>query len=186
VFFHTLRSNQSRVDVGHVATPLLYKALRLKAPRFPQVDPFHQHHTHISHSLSQALLTQSLPRIFYLQGPPNRIPSFNKMVHLNAFILATVGLRLVSAAPLQTLEKRIDQVISDSTTLWQAACVGFLFTSSPIPWALLLIFFLNRPRPEEAVNAVQSQRQLLRLCSRPVVIATSKIQRMLWFPSQKR
>jgi len=41
------------------------------------------------------------------------------MVHLKAFILATVGLRLVSAAPLQ---KRIDQIISDSTALWQAAC----------------------------------------------------------------
>ena len=45
------------------------------------------------------------------------------MVHFSVIALALVA-STVNAAPL---ERRIAQVISDSTTLWQNACVHTLF-----------------------------------------------------------
>ena len=45
------------------------------------------------------------------------------MVHFSVIALALVA-STVNAAPL---ERRIAQVISDSTTLWQNACVRTLF-----------------------------------------------------------
>jgi hypothetical protein len=88
-------------------------------------------------------------------------PSFFVMVQLSAAFLGLVAIAAsVNAAPL--LEKRIAQVIADSTAKWETACVCSRFI---IPWLTLADFLFDSSLPVEDHNAIRSRSLLSPPCS---------------------
>lgn len=92
------------------------------------------------------------------------------MVQLSTLLFALAAAGSVTAAPAH-LNKRIAQVIADSTTKWEAACVGTVLGST---LGVMLTYLVTRTPLEVARNAIKYLSPPLVLFSLVQARATSR------------
>jgi hypothetical protein len=102
------------------------------------------------------------------------------MVQISALFALSAAFTLTSALPL---EKRIAQVIAESTAEWEKACVCILYPSYRRPFSHEIIFL--RSPPGVLVNATPSLRLLSPACWLQARTAINRIMRTKWSTSQR-